>query len=52
MIAAQMTVLNDSFSGATAPDAADTPFRFALDADHVDGQRGWSTVARARSNGT
>lgn len=33
MIDAQMKVLNDSFSGATAPDAADTPFRFSL--DHV-----------------
>ncbi|RKN48475.1 zinc metalloprotease [Micromonospora endolithica] len=30
LIADQMTVLNDSFSGATAPDAADTPFRFDL----------------------
>ena len=30
MIAAQMTVLNDSFSGKTAPDAANTPFRFSL----------------------
>jgi hypothetical protein len=30
MIEAQMTVLNDSYSGATASDAADTPFRFEL----------------------
>jgi pregnancy-associated plasma protein-A len=30
LIAAQMKVLNDSYSGATAPDAADTPFRFDL----------------------
>ena len=30
MIADQMQVLNDSYSGATAADAADTPFRFAL----------------------
>jgi hypothetical protein len=30
MIAAQMEVLNDSYSGATAADAADTPFRFDL----------------------
>lgn len=30
MIAAQMTVLNDSFAGRTAPDAADSPFRFDL----------------------
>jgi len=30
MIADQMQVLNDSYSGATAADAADTPFRFDL----------------------
>ncbi len=30
MIAAQMQVLNDSFSGATGPGAANTPFRFSL----------------------
>ncbi|SCG71381.1 zinc metalloprotease [Micromonospora halophytica] len=30
MIAAQMEVLNDSFAGRTAADAADTPFRFDL----------------------
>lgn len=30
MIDAQVKVLNDSFSGATAPDAADSPFRFDL----------------------
>lgn len=30
LIAAQMKVLNDSYSGATAPGAANTPFRFRL----------------------
>lgn len=30
MISDQVDVLNDSYSGATAPDAADTPFRFDL----------------------
>ena len=30
MIAAQMKVLNDSFSGLTGPGAANTPFRFVL----------------------
>lgn len=30
MIAAQMEVLNDSFTGSTADEAADTPFRFEL----------------------
>ena len=31
MINAQVQVLNDSYSGRTAPDAADSPFRFRLD---------------------
>lgn len=31
MINAQLQVLNDSYAGTTAPDAADTPFRFTLD---------------------
>ncbi|MET8350644.1 MULTISPECIES: zinc metalloprotease [unclassified Micromonospora] len=30
LIAAQMTVLNDSFAGRTAANASDTPFRFSL----------------------
>jgi Pregnancy-associated plasma protein-A len=30
LIATQMTVLNDSFAGRTAPNASDTPFRFSL----------------------
>lgn len=30
LIAAQMKVLNDSFSGSTAANASDTPFRFSL----------------------
>ncbi|MFH8251322.1 zinc metalloprotease [Microbacterium sp. B2969] len=30
LISAQMTVLNDSYSGKTAPDASDSPFRFDL----------------------
>lgn len=30
LIAAQMTVLNDSYAGRTAADASDTPFRFSL----------------------
>ncbi|MFN8078866.1 MAG: zinc metalloprotease [Kineosporiaceae bacterium] len=30
LIAAQMTVLNDSYAGRTAADASDTPFRFDL----------------------
>jgi hypothetical protein len=33
MIDAQIQVLNDSYSGQTAPDAADSPFRFDLDHD-------------------
>lgn len=34
LISAQLKVLNDSYAGRTAPGAADTPFRFAL--DHID----------------
>lgn len=37
MIEDQMEVLNDAYSGTTAPDAADTPFRFELkDINWVD----------------
>jgi hypothetical protein len=45
MITAQMTVLNDSYSGATAPDAADSPFRFALTQTTWTVNAAWSTVA-------
>ncbi|EON23788.1 metalloprotease MEP1 [Nocardioides sp. CF8] len=49
MVAAQMTVLNDSFSGLTAPDAADTPFRFALAKTTYTVNAEWSTVTPGRT---
>jgi hypothetical protein len=44
MIEDQMTVLNDSFSGKTAPDAADTPFRFDLTDINWVVNKDWYTV--------
>ena len=45
LVQAQMKVLNDSYSGATAPDAADTPFRFDLtQVDYVTNDA-WVNVA-------
>ena len=44
MIDAQMTVLNDSFSGATAEKAADTPFRFDLTDTTWTVNSVWNTV--------
>ena len=40
LIAAQMKVLNDSYAGATAADAADTPVPLRPHQDDVDGQPG------------
>ena len=40
MIAAQMTVLNDSYSGKTATGAANTPFRFDAHQYRLHGQPG------------
>ena len=51
LIAAQMQVLNDSYSGKTAADAADTPFRFEL--DRSSGRRRSGTTWRpARPSAT
>lgn len=52
MIEDQMTVLNDSYSGKTATNAADTPFRFTLDVENdinwiVDGA--WYTVTPGKT---
>ncbi|KGN40313.1 zinc metalloprotease [Knoellia aerolata] len=44
MIDAQMTVLNDAFAGTTAPDAADSPFRFELEATTHTVNPTWNTV--------
>ena len=49
MIADQVQVLNDSFSGATAPDAADTPFRFDLVDTTWTVDAEWSTVAPGKT---
>ncbi|MCW2810410.1 MAG: hypothetical protein JWP61_868 [Friedmanniella sp.] len=45
LIANQMTVLNDSYSGRTAAAAADTPFRFSLAKTTYTVNKAWSTVA-------
>ncbi|WP_353953257.1 zinc metalloprotease [Knoellia sp. S7-12] len=44
MIADQVDVLNDSFAGVTAPDAADTPFRFDLTKTTWTVNPVWNTV--------
>lgn len=44
MIADQVDVLNDSFSGTTAPDAADSPFRFDLAKTTWTVNAAWNTV--------
>lgn len=49
LIAAQMKVLNDSYSGATAADAADTPFRFALSKVTWSVNPSWYTVVPGKS---
>ena len=46
MIEDQMAVLNAAYSGQTAADAADTPFRFELDPiDWVEDQPAWYEVS-------
>jgi Pregnancy-associated plasma protein-A len=49
MIAAQMQVLNDSYSGATAADAADTPFRFELQSTTWTVNPAWYTVVPGKN---
>jgi hypothetical protein len=44
MIEHQMEVLNAAFSGQTAPDAADTPFRFSLSEINWEVNPDWYTV--------
>jgi hypothetical protein len=48
MIAAQMKVLNDSFSGTTGPGAANTPFRFALTKTTWTVNPTWYTVVPSK----
>ncbi len=49
LIANQMQVLNDSFSGATAADAADTPFRFDLAKTTYTANPAWYTVVPGKN---
>ena len=44
MIDDQMDVLNDSFAGRTSASAADSPFRFDLEATHYVVNEDWYTV--------
>jgi Pregnancy-associated plasma protein-A len=45
MVNDQVQVLNDAYSGATAADAADTPFRFDLTATNFVTSAAWANVA-------
>jgi hypothetical protein len=49
MIADQVQVLNDSFSGATSADAADTPFRFDLVDTTWTVNEDWYTVVPGKN---
>jgi len=49
MIAAQMTVLNDSYAGRTAADAADSPFRFDLSKITWTVNSAWYTVVPGKN---
>ncbi|MFI7210750.1 zinc metalloprotease [Micromonospora maritima] len=49
LIAAQMTVLNDSFAGRTAADASDTPFRFSLVDTTWTVNSAWYTVVPGKN---
>jgi hypothetical protein len=49
LIAAQMTVLNDSYAGRTAPNDADTPFRFSLTTTTWTVNSDWYTVVPGKN---
>ncbi len=49
MIADQVDVLNVSYSGATSPDAADSPFRFALTDTTWTVNAAWAHVAPGKT---
>ncbi|GAA1548652.1 hypothetical protein GCM10009827_081230 [Dactylosporangium maewongense] len=49
LIAAQMAVLNDSYSGRTAADASDTPFRFSLTSTTWTVNSDWYTVVPGKN---
>ena len=49
MVADQMEVLNDSFSGATSATASDSPFRFDLTRTNFVVDEEWATVAPGKT---
>jgi hypothetical protein len=49
LISAQMTVLNDSYSGRTAAEAADSPFRFSLTTIDYTVNAQWYTVSPGKT---
>ena len=49
MVADQMDVLNDAFSGTTAPEAADTPFRFDLVSTNFVTNAAWANVSPGKT---
>jgi hypothetical protein len=49
MIDAQIQVLNDSYAGRTAPDAANTPFRFSLSKVTYSVNSAWDTVVPSKA---
>ncbi|MCY7396513.1 MAG: zinc metalloprotease [Nocardioides sp.] len=49
MIDAQMKVLNAAFSGTTAPDASNSPFRFTLADTTYTNNAAWSTLAPGKT---
>jgi hypothetical protein len=49
LVDAQVQVLNDSYSGTTADDAADTPFRFELDSVEFVNAPEWYHVAPGKT---
>jgi hypothetical protein len=49
MIGDQLTVLNDAYSGATAPDAANSPFRFSLSEITWTVNQRWATVTPGKT---
>ncbi len=49
LIAAQMKVLNDSYSGRTSADASNTPFRFALTGTTWTTNPAWYTVVPGKN---
>lgn len=51
LITAQVQVLNDAYAGRTSPDAAASPFRFALERTTYTVNPAWASLARGEGNG-